>query len=64
MANDKKGWWYRASKEQRLEQIKAGIELGMTSKQVAMNCGCYYAEIYSISGGDPGGSLVDSYALR
>lgn len=36
------GWWYRATNEQRLAQIDAGIELGMTAKQVAMNCGCAY----------------------
>lgn len=33
------GWWYRATAEQKLAQIDAAIELGMTSTQVAMNCG-------------------------
>lgn len=61
MAN--KGWLYTATTEQRLEQIKAGIELGMTSKQVAMNCGCYYADRIT-SGGDSGGSLVRRFANR
>lgn len=37
-----KGWWYRASTEQRLAQIDAGIELGMTAAQVAMNCGAAF----------------------
>ncbi len=30
-------WWKRASQEERLKQIDAGIELGMTGRQVAMN---------------------------
>lgn len=33
------GWWYRATAEQKLAQIDAAIEIGMTAKQVAMNCG-------------------------
>lgn len=32
-------WWNRATVEQKMTQIKAGIELGMTSKQIAMNLG-------------------------
>jgi hypothetical protein len=32
-------WWDRASTEQRLEQIEAGIELGMASPDVAVCVG-------------------------
>lgn len=32
-------WWANASTEQRLAQIDAGIELGMTARQVAMASG-------------------------
>ena len=32
-------WWARASTEQRLAQVDAGIELGMTARQVAMASG-------------------------
>lgn len=34
-----KGWWYRATDEQRLAQIDGAIECGMTMNQVVMNCG-------------------------
>lgn len=34
-------FWNLATTAQKLAQIDAGIELGMTSAQVAMNCGCY-----------------------
>jgi hypothetical protein len=34
-----KTWWERASTEERLAQIDGGIACGMTSKQVAVNCG-------------------------
>jgi hypothetical protein len=37
----KAGWWYRASQDEKLAQVKAGIELGMTAEQVARNCGCF-----------------------
>ncbi|MDO9417000.1 hypothetical protein [Pararhizobium sp.] len=30
-------WWNRASTEERLKQIDAGIELRMTARQIAMN---------------------------
>ncbi len=33
------GWWYRASLEQKLAQVDGGIELGLTSNQVAMVSG-------------------------
>lgn len=33
------GWWYRATQEQKLAQIDAAIEVGMTVPQVAINCG-------------------------
>ena len=32
-------WWSSASTEQRLTQVDAGIELGMTSRQVALASG-------------------------
>ena len=35
-------FWSKASTEQRLAQIDGAIELGMTSKQVAKNCGVHY----------------------
>jgi len=38
----KRGWWYSATREQKLAQVRAGIELGMTAQQIAMNCGCLY----------------------
>jgi len=44
-----KGWWYRASQEQRLRQIDAGIELGMTAKQVAMVSGTMVGTVFSFS---------------
>lgn len=34
------GWWYRASKEQRLAQMDGAIECGMTAPQFAMVVGC------------------------
>lgn len=49
--SDKRGWWYGASTEQRLAQIDAAIELGMTAKQCAMNCGCLY-DSQSVRPGD------------
>lgn len=33
------GWWDRASIEQRLVQVDAGIELGMTALQIALASG-------------------------
>lgn len=39
-----KTWWERASTRQRLAQIDGGIECGMSSGQVAKNCG---APIYT-----------------
>jgi hypothetical protein len=36
----KPGWWSRASTAERLAQIDAAIELGMTARQCAINCGC------------------------
>lgn len=30
------GWWYRADDAQRLFQLDAGIELGLTIKQIAL----------------------------
>lgn len=34
-------WWYRASDEQRLAQIDAAIEIGVTMAFVAVNCGAH-----------------------
>lgn len=42
-------YWDKASQEQRLAQIDAGIELGMTSKQIAM---CLRAPMYDRDGQD------------
>lgn len=33
------GWWHRASTEQKLAQVDAGIEIGLTARQVALACG-------------------------
>jgi hypothetical protein len=33
------GWWYRASQSQKLGQVDAARELGMTAKAVAIVCG-------------------------
>lgn len=30
-------WWNNATDEQRLAQVKSGLELGMTQKQIALN---------------------------
>lgn len=59
-----KGWWYRATTEQRLAQIDAGIELGMTAAQVAMNCGCLADQDFNARGQLGSGKLVSDYALR
>lgn len=32
-------FWQKSSKAQKLEQIDAGISLGMTARQIAINCG-------------------------
>ena len=39
------GWWENASRDERLAQVKAGAELGMTWKQVAMNCRTTQAKV-------------------
>lgn len=39
------GWWENASRDDRLAQVEAGAELGMTWKQVAMNCRTTQAKI-------------------
>lgn len=36
---NKKSWWYRASKDQKLAQIDGGIECGICAKHIAMNVG-------------------------
>ena len=33
------GWWHRASTEQRLRQLDAGIELGLSSRAIAVCSG-------------------------
>lgn len=56
-----RGWWYRATTEERLAQIDGAIELGMTAPQAALNCGCLYDQRYS--GNRLGsGSLLRSFA--
>lgn len=37
-------WWERASTEERLAQIDGGIAVGMSVKQISLNCG---AKIYT-----------------
>ncbi len=49
-------WWERATDEQKLEQIDAGIALGMTGKQISMNLRAYV--------NSDGGSKVTSFARR
>ena len=34
-----RGWWDNATREERLAQVRAGAELGMTCEQLAINCG-------------------------
>lgn len=34
-----RGWWYRASREQKLAQIDGGIECGLTAREVAICSG-------------------------
>lgn len=41
------GWWYRASQEQKLRQLDAGLALGMTAKQIAIVSGV------DMTSGDP-----------
>lgn len=55
--SQKRGWWYTASTEDRLAQIDSAIELGMTAKQCAMNCGCAYDD-----GASTAGHLVAAFA--
>lgn len=33
------GWWYRANQTQKVAQVEAGIELGMTARQVSIASG-------------------------
>jgi len=47
----RESWWYSASNEDRLAQIDGAIELGMTAKQCAMNCGCYELQSKRASNG-------------
>lgn len=34
-----RGWWYRASREQKLAQIDGGIECGLTAREIAICSG-------------------------
>lgn len=43
-------FWKTASKAQKLAQIDAGIELGMTARQVAINLGCSPKTIFLFAG--------------
>lgn len=60
------GWWYRATREQRLAQIDAAIELGMNARQTAMCLGCLWVEKQNgASVADKeGGSRVNVFAQR
>lgn len=40
-------FWESATQDQRLKQIDAGIELFMTARQIAMNCGATKQAILS-----------------
>lgn len=40
-------WWARATTEQRLAQIDGGISLGMTARQIALNCGTQRDNLYA-----------------
>lgn len=42
-------WWYRATAEQKLAQIDAAIELGMTAGQIAMNCGTIRTTVFAFA---------------
>lgn len=33
------GWWYRATDEQRIAQIKGGVDCGMSAPQIAVCVG-------------------------
>lgn len=60
------GWWYRASKEQRLAQIDAAIDLGMNARQTAMCLGCLWEMNAKGAGIVKGsqGDLVETFARR
>lgn len=49
-------WWDRATDEQKLVQIDAGIELGMTGRQISMNLRAPVSV--------DGGSKVTTFARR
>lgn len=42
-------WWDRASEDEKLGQIDAGIELGMTARQVGINVGATKETIHSFA---------------
>ena len=44
-----KGWWHHASTEQKLAQIDAGIELGLTARQVALASGCNWLNLSRVA---------------
>lgn len=43
------GWWYTATRDQKLAQIDGGIELGMNARQVAMVTGALPATVQAFA---------------
>lgn len=43
-------FWSTATDEQKLQQIDAAVSLGLTSKQVAMNCGTDFTRVLYFAG--------------
>ncbi len=52
-------WWKNASTSQRLAQIDAGIELGLTARQIALASGVTASVIHHTAGSN-GRSLISS----
>lgn len=58
-------FWDTATHEQKMEQIKAGRELGMTAKAIGINLGCSGASIqFFCTNNGINLSLQDRYANR
>lgn len=43
------GWWYRASREDKLAQVDGAIALGLTASVVAKNCGASKDAIFKFA---------------
>lgn len=56
-------WWSNATEQQKLAQIDGGIECGMTTRQIAMNCGATRAAVASY-GRDHGRTFPAKSELR